>query len=98
MTEENRRAYREMLFTTPGMAELISGVILLDETLASPGRRTPSRSYLAAKGIIPGIKVDPAPRPLAGAPARRSPKAWTACASGCRSTASSAPASPSGAR
>ena len=58
-TEENRRAYREMLFTTPGMGEYLSGVILYDETIrqnASDG--TPLVEILKEQGIIPGIKVD----------------------------------------
>jgi fructose-bisphosphate aldolase class I len=57
--EDNRRAYREMLFTTKGIEEAISGVILFDETLrtkASDG--TPFPQLLKKKGIIPGIKVD----------------------------------------
>jgi fructose-bisphosphate aldolase, class I len=60
--ESNRRAYREMLFTTEGIEEAISGVILFDETLrtaASDG--TPFSQVLAKKGIIPGIKVDKGP-------------------------------------
>ncbi|HME60961.1 MAG TPA: class I fructose-bisphosphate aldolase [Candidatus Binatia bacterium] len=60
--DTNRRAYREMLFTTPGIDEAISGVILFDETLrtkASDG--TPFPQLLAKKGIIPGIKVDKGP-------------------------------------
>ena len=68
-TEDNRRAYREMLFTTQGAAEFISGVILYDETLrqnASDG--TPLREVLSSQGIIPGIKVDAGAKPLGGAP------------------------------
>ena len=56
-TEETRRAYRELLFTTEGVEEFISGVILYDETIrqkASDG--TPFPNLLASKGIIPGIK------------------------------------------
>ncbi len=58
-TEENRRAYRELLFTTPGLGEFISGVILFDETVrqrTSGGALMPE--CLAAQGIVPGIKVD----------------------------------------
>jgi len=58
-TEENRLAYRELLFTTPKLSEYISGVILFDETLrqkSSNGTQIPD--LLAAHGIIPGIKVD----------------------------------------
>jgi fructose-bisphosphate aldolase, class I len=58
-TEENRRDYREVLFTTPGLGESVSGAILFDETIrqkASGG--TPLVTLLEAQGIIPGIKVD----------------------------------------
>lgn len=68
-TEANRRSYREMLFTTPGVADYISGVILFDETIrqaCSDG--TPFPQYLADLGIIPGIKVDQGAKPLAGFP------------------------------
>jgi fructose-bisphosphate aldolase, class I len=64
--EDHRRAYREMLFTTPGAEEYISGVILFDETIrqsASDG--TPFPELLASKGIIPGIKVDKGAKALA---------------------------------
>ena len=57
--EESRRAYREMLFTTPGIGEFLSGVILFDETLrqeASDGRRL--SKVLEDQGVVPGIKVD----------------------------------------
>src|SRR5580698_7009777 len=57
-TEENRRAYRDMLFTTPGMAQWISGVILYDETIRQKtSAGVPFPEYLAKNGIIPGIKV-----------------------------------------
>src|SRR5262249_38321159 len=65
-TADNRRAYRELLFTTDGVEEYISGVILYDETIrqsASDG--TPFAKLLASKGIIPGIKVDTGAKPLA---------------------------------
>ena len=67
-TEENRRAYRQLLFTTEGVEEFISGVILFDETLrqnASDG--TPFPKLLESRGIIPGIKVDKGAKPLANA-------------------------------
>src|SRR5207247_4337739 len=58
-TEENRRAYREMLFTTPGMNEYVSGVILFDETIRQKTREGVKFSeYLQKNGILPGIKVD----------------------------------------
>ena len=57
--EENRRAYRELLFTTPKIAEFVSGVILFDETLRQKTKDgKPFAEYLKANGIIPGIKVD----------------------------------------
>jgi fructose-bisphosphate aldolase class I len=65
-TEENRRAYRDMLFTTEGAEEFISGVILFDETIRqSSSDGTPFPQLLADKGIIPGIKVDKGAKPLA---------------------------------
>jgi fructose-bisphosphate aldolase class I len=67
--ENNRRAYREMLFTTKGVEEAISGVILFDETIrtaASDG--TPFAQVLSKKGIIPGIKVDKGPVDIPGFP------------------------------
>ena len=68
-TEEHRRAYREMLFTTPGAAESVSGVILYDETIRQKTNDgTPFPQYLAKQGIIPGIKVDPGAKPLAAFP------------------------------
>src|SRR6059058_3028987 len=65
-TEESRRGYRNLLFTTPGVEEYISGVILFDETIrqtADDG--TPFPELLASKGVIPGIKVDQGAKPLA---------------------------------
>jgi fructose-bisphosphate aldolase class I len=65
-TEETRRAYRELLFTTEGAEEFIGGVILFDETIrqqASDG--TPFPKLLEARGIVPGIKVDEGAKPLA---------------------------------
>ncbi|MEP7250669.1 MAG: class I fructose-bisphosphate aldolase [Spartobacteria bacterium] len=58
-TEENREAYREMLFTTSGLNEFISGVILFDETIRQQTKGgVPLRELLVKEGIIPGIKVD----------------------------------------
>ena len=68
-TEETRRAYRSLLFTTPGINEFISGVILFEETL---GQRDDGGvllpEVLARQGIVPGIKVDKGTGPLPGAP------------------------------
>src|SRR5262249_28304887 len=67
-TEENRRAYRDLLFTTPGVEEYISGVILFDETIRQNAvDGTPFPELLASKGVIPGIKVDQGAKPLAHA-------------------------------
>jgi len=66
-TEDNRRAYREMLFTTKGLGDHISGVILYDETIrqaASTGE--PLTKILTDGGMIPGIKVDTGAKVLAG--------------------------------
>ncbi len=68
-TEENRRAYRDLLFTTPGIEAHISGVILFDETIrqsASDG--SPFPELLDNLGVIPGIKVDKGAKALANAP------------------------------
>jgi fructose-bisphosphate aldolase, class I len=65
-TEDHRRDYREMLFTTPGVEEYISGVILFDETIRqSSSDGTPFPLLLMSKGIIPGIKVDKGAKALA---------------------------------
>ena len=71
-TEENRRRYREMLFTTPGMADYIGGVILFDETIRQKTKDgVPFPKYLADLGVIPGIKVDAGAKPLAGFPGEK---------------------------
>jgi fructose-bisphosphate aldolase class I len=65
-TEDNRRAYRDMLFTTPGLGEHISGVILFDETIRQSAKDgTPFPELLAKANMIPGIKVDTGAKPLA---------------------------------
>ena len=65
-TEDNRRAYRDLLFTTEGVEEYISGVILFDETIRQSGHDgTPFPKLLESKGVIPGIKVDQGAKPLA---------------------------------
>lgn len=71
-TEENRRAYRELLICTPGLGESISGAILYDETI-----RQSTRSgirfvdILVEAGIVPGIKVDTGAKDLAGHPGEK---------------------------
>ena len=68
-TEEHRRGYREMLFTTAGAASSISGVIFYDETLRQKTRDgVPFPQYLSQLGIIPGIKVDAGAKALPGFP------------------------------
>ena len=65
-TEENRRAYRELLFTTPEAAQWISGVILYDETIHQKTRDgVPFPDFLTKAGVIPGIKVDMGAKALA---------------------------------
>jgi len=65
-TEENRRRYREILFTADGIERYIGGVILFDETLRQGTRDgTPFAKLLASRGIIPGIKVDKGAKALA---------------------------------
>ena len=67
-TEESRRAYRQLLLTTPGASEFISGVILFDETLRqATDQGIPFPRLLAQQGILPGIKVDKGAKTLAGA-------------------------------
>jgi fructose-bisphosphate aldolase, class I len=68
-TEENRRRYRQMLFTTKGFGDFISGVILFDETIhQTADDDRPFVEVLASDGVVPGIKVDRGSKPLAGAP------------------------------
>lgn len=68
-TEENRRAYRDMLFTAPGLESTISGVILFEETLyQASADGTPFPKLLASRNVIPGIKVDKGAKPMALCP------------------------------
>jgi fructose-bisphosphate aldolase class I len=65
-TEENRRAYRDLLFTTEGIGNHISGVILYDETIRQSSLDgTPFPKLLEGQGVISGIKVDTGAKPLA---------------------------------
>lgn len=71
-TEEARRAYRELLITTPGLGESISGVILFDETIRQHRRDgTPFIRLITEAGMIPGIKVDAGAKHLAGHPGEK---------------------------
>ena len=66
-TEENRRFYRQLLFTAPEMEDSIGGVIFYDETLRqSADDGTPFAEVLSSKGVIPGIKVDTGAHDQAG--------------------------------
>jgi fructose-bisphosphate aldolase, class I len=68
-TEENRRRYRQLLFTTPDLGDHVSGVILYDETIRqATDDGVPFTEVLRAAGIIPGIKVDRGTTPLAAYP------------------------------
>jgi fructose-bisphosphate aldolase class I len=71
-TEENRRSYRELLLTTPGLSDSVSGAILSDETFRqrlSDGTAFPDA--LVGRGVLAGIKVDTGATPLAGAPGEK---------------------------
>jgi fructose-bisphosphate aldolase, class I len=72
-TEANRRAYRDLLFTTKGIEAFVSGVILFDETLrqSTVSSNEPFPEYLARKGILPGIKVDKGVHELALSPGEK---------------------------
>src|SRR5438045_2943171 len=71
-TEENRRAYREMLFSTEALGDFISGVILFDETIRQKANDgTPFPEALRRQDIIPGIKVDKGAKPLAHFPGEK---------------------------
>ena len=68
-TEQSRRTYREMLFTSPGAAKFISGVIMYDETIRQRSSRgVPLAEVLEVQGVVPGIKVDTGAKRLAGSP------------------------------
>jgi fructose-bisphosphate aldolase class I len=71
-TPENRQAYRDMIFTTPGLEHFISGAIMFDETVrqvAHDGRRFPD--FFRPRGILSGIKLDTGNIPMAGFPGDR---------------------------
>jgi fructose-bisphosphate aldolase class I len=71
-TEENRRFYRQLLFTAPGMEDSIGGVIMYDETLRqSADDGTAFAEVLSAKGVVPGIKVDTGAHDMAGFPGEK---------------------------
>ena len=67
-----RRSYREMILTTPGLGEFISGVILYDETIRQSRKDgTPFVKVITDAGIIPGIKVDTGAKNMAAHPVRK---------------------------
>jgi len=72
-TEEARRAYRELIVTTPGLGESISGAILYDETIRQQKKKdgTPFVKAITDAGIVPGIKVDAGAKDMAGHPRER---------------------------
>jgi len=71
-TEEARRSYRELIVTTPGLGESISGAILYDETIRQKKKDgTPFVKIIADAGIIPGIKVDKGAKDMAGSPGEK---------------------------
>jgi fructose-bisphosphate aldolase class I len=71
-TEEARRAYRELIITTPGLGDSISGVILYDETIRQQKKDgTPFLKVITEAGIIPGIKVDTGAKDLAAHPGEK---------------------------
>src|SRR3990172_4338549 len=71
-TEENRRAYGDLVFTTPGASEFIGGVILYDETIRQRSADgTPFTKVLERQGIVPGIKVDEGAKALIGFPGEK---------------------------
>jgi fructose-bisphosphate aldolase class I len=71
-TEEARRAYRELILTTPHLEDCVSGVILYDETIRQHKKdNTPFLKIIADGGIIPGIKVDTGAKDLAGHPGEK---------------------------
>ena len=71
-TPENRQAYRDLMFTTPGLEEFIDGVILFDESIRQTTLAgVPFADHLISKGIVPGIKVDRGFIDMAGFPGEK---------------------------
>ena len=97
-TEEARRSYRELLFTTPGLADHISGVILFDETLRqNTTDGTPFVDVLTEQGILPGSRWTREHETSLAFQVRKSPRVSMDSASDLPGTESSGHASPSGA-
>jgi len=98
-TEQGRRTYREMLFTSPRTAEFISGVIMYDETIRQKSSGgTPLAEVLTGQGILPGIKVDTGAKPLAGSSHETVTEGLDGLEIGSWSTAPWVPVSRSGGR
>jgi fructose-bisphosphate aldolase, class I len=98
-TVEARRAYRELIVTTPRLGECIGGAILYDETIRQQkSDGIPFIKVLIEAGIIPGIKVDQGAKDLAGHPGEKVTEGLDGCVAVLPSTPRWAPALPSGAR
>jgi len=98
-TEETRRAYRELIVTTPGLEESISGAILYNETIRQQKKDgTLFVKVLTDAGIIPGIKVDTGAKDLAGHPGEKITEGLDGLRDGWLNTPKWARALPSGAR
>ena len=68
-TEDKRREYRSLIFSTPGLGDFVSGVIFFEETLGQSSLdNQPMAKLLESQGIVPGIKVDKGKKPLINAP------------------------------
>ena len=98
-TVEARRAYRELIATTQGLGECISGAILCDETIRQQKKDgTPIVKAVIDAGIIPGIKVDTGAKDMAGHPGEKITEGLDGLRAGWRNTLKWGPVLPSGAR
>jgi fructose-bisphosphate aldolase class I len=98
-TEEALRAYRELIVTTPGLGECVSGAILYDETIRQNKKDgSPFVKAITNAGIIPGIKVDTGAKDMAAHPGEKTTEGWTDCAPAWPNAIKWARALPSGAR
>ena len=98
-TEEARRSYRELILTTPGLGESISGVILYDETIRQSRKDgTPFVKVITDAGIIPGIKVDTGAKDMAAHPGEKITEGLDGLRDRLRNIFKWAPVLPSGAR
>jgi len=98
-TEEARRSYRELIVTTPGLSEFISGAILYDETIRQTKKDgTPFAKPSAVRELFLALKWISVQRTWPLIPERKSPKAWTGCAIGWLNILKWARVLPSGAQ